>query len=50
MLITRKIHYNLKRPIQRGCHVTSESRDFQTRVEKLLKIDENRHFDLFDYF
>ena len=32
-----KKHYNPDRPIHRYCHVTPKSRDFQTRVEKLLK-------------
>ena len=50
MLIARKKHYNPDQPIHRRCHVTSESHDFQTRIEKLFRIDKNRHFDLFDYF
>ena len=45
-----KKHYNPDQPIHRRCHVTSESHDFQTRIEKLFRIDKNRHFDLFDYF
>ena len=32
-----KKHYKPERPIHGPCHVTLQSHDFQTRIEKLLK-------------